>query len=147
MVEAAMKIARERGALTFTLDDISVKRLPSGEAFRLANMYFLTTGATWYESIVPGLRPMDAAAANKIAVWRERVRTNRWNDVARELTRWDVSAPEVDMSVDPGAIGSAMVVLRAIKEAQTDFFAKHEEAVLAASFIGNLYGLTWIAEL
>jgi hypothetical protein len=109
-------------------------------------MYFLATGMTWYESIISGLQPLDSI--DKIPIWREKARTNRWSDVAHELSRIGVDIQiSIPTDINPMEIGSAMKVFSSIKYARTDFFAKYEDELLNASSIGNLYAKTWTIEL
>lgn len=143
MVHAALNLARQRGAASIRLMDDSTKTLPSGHVFRLSNMYFLTIGKTWYESLIPELQPQEKQAL--VALWRHRALTNTWTDVARRLG--PITIP-VDISdIDTHQPGSAMRVLRRIKEAGTTFFAEFEDDLLMASGVGNLYGLAWSAPL
>ena len=117
--------------------------LPSS-SFKLGNLYFLTSGRTWYESLIPGLYPTQKA--DKIAVWRERVTTNRWSDVAVRLPPDAVEAVSISGAadgIDTTASGSAMVVLHRMKDARTLFFADWEDELLIASGIGSLYGSPW----
>jgi hypothetical protein len=145
IVNAILALARQHGAVRIDLMDYSKKRLANGKMFRLSNMYFLTMGETWYESIIPGLQPQEKETL--IAEWRHRVMTNTWTDVVQRLDLSAVPLP-VDISdIDVRKPGSAMIVLRRIKEAGTDFFADYEDELLIASNIGNLYGIAWSAPL
>jgi hypothetical protein len=144
MVAAAVKIARARGATRFVLTDLARKKTDSGKKFPLSNMYFLTTGQAWYESILPGLVP--TSKIDKIPVWRERVRTNTWTAVLQGLRAQGVvvdDAASRGADVDVDAPGSAMTVLRRMKEAGTDFFADYDDEILIASGVGALHGVDW----
>lgn len=144
MVNAVVALARQRGAVSINLMDDSKKRLANGKMFRLSNMYFLTMGQTWYESIIPGLHPQEKEAL--IAQWRQRVMTNTWANVAQRLGRTVI--PPVDISdIDVTQPGSAMAVLRRIKEYGSDYFADNEDDLLMASSVGNMYGMAWSAPL
>ena len=143
MVRAVVNLARERGATRISLMDDSKKHLPNGKSFRLSNMYFLTIGQTWYELLIPGLKPEEKA--DLVAHWRQRALTNTWEEVANRLGPIPIPVDITD--IDVSQPGSAMVVLRRIKDAETDFFADYDDAVLIASNIGNLYGLAWEAPL
>ncbi len=146
MVAAALQIARKAKAKSLSLTDLSVKETASGKKFRLPDMYFLTTGQTWYESLIPGLVPIENAAM--IAEWRDRVRTNTWDDVAEGLRRRGVTLPaDLTEGIDTGRTGSATAVLRRIKDAGTDVFADYGEKLLLASGIGPLYRTDWIVTL
>ncbi len=146
LVKAALTLARKGKATSMTLTDLSAKETGSGKKFRLADMYFLTTGQTWYESVIPDLVPVDNA--EMIAEWRERVRTNTWDSVTQGLRDRGVTIPsEFTDEIDTGHVGSAMVVLRRIKDAGTDLFADFGEKLLLASGIGSLYRTDWIVTL
>jgi hypothetical protein len=143
MVAAALNLARQRGATKIGLSDISTKRITKDKSFHLSNMYFLTTGRTWYESIIPGLRPVEKAAL--IERWRQTAITNTWADVAARLG--PVPLPVSIADIDIRAPGSAMAVLQRIKAAGADFFVDYEDDLLLASGIGNLHGRAWEAPL
>lgn len=147
MVEAALKLVREHGSTRLELDDGSYKRFPSGKSFHLSNVYFITMGKTWYETLIPGLRPI--TDGEKIETWRRRVLTNRWIDVSADLKRKGVPMPpsEFTSGIDPTQPGSAMIVLRRLKDAHTDYFADYEEHIIAASNIGSLHGKPWEAPI
>lgn len=137
MVLAAVALARKSGAHTLTLTDNSKKYLADGAtSFRLANMYFLTTGQTWYESIMGGLQPLEKI--DKIERWRQRVHTNLWGAVEERMRRLVPSFPS--------GLGEptekAMDVLRRCRALPT-FFADYEDELLNASDIGSLYGMDW----
>jgi hypothetical protein len=147
MVMAALKIVRDRGAHTLHLDDEAKKKFPSGKSFHLSTVYFLTHGMTWYESIIPGLYPLEKQ--DKIKMWRETVHTNRWVDVAAQLHLRGVPtvSSEWTEGIDITAPGSAMQVLRRIKDAHTDFFADYEDEIVGASFAGKLSPISWEAKM
>ena len=148
MVAAALQIARKAKAKSLSLTDLSGKDTATGKKFRLPDMYFLTTGQTWYESLIPGLVPIENVAM--IAEWRDRVRTNTWDDVATGLRAREASIPDLARftdGIDTGATGSAMAVLRRIKDAGTDVFADYGEKLLLAIGIGPLYRTNWIVML
>ena len=83
-----------------------------------------------------------------IAEWRDRVRTNTWDDVAEGLRRRGVTLPaDLTDGIDTGRTGSAMAVLQRVKAAGTDVFADYGEMLLLASGIGPLYRTDWIVTL
>ena len=143
MVNAVLSLARQRGAVSISLMDDSKKKLTNGKVFRLSNMYFLTMGKTWYESIIPGLQPQEKETL--IKQWRHRAMTNSWADVYQRLG--SVTFPVDITNIDVTQPGSAMAVLRLIKETGGDFFADYEDELLMASGVGNMYGLAWSAPL
>jgi hypothetical protein len=144
---ATINLAKKYGAKTFELMDISTKKTASGAKFILSDMYFLTTGKTWYQSIIPSLEPYDPqSTVEELPIWKERVENNTWAEVASRMPS-DMVIP-VDISdVDINAPGSAMAVLNRIKQVQTDFFPKYEKKLLVASGVSSLYGVGWRAPL
>lgn len=143
MVLAALNLAKQNGAVSFGLaDDSKVWFDNDTRYFVLSNMYFLTSGETWYKSILPELTPTDPVKAAKINEWRIRALTNTWADVSQRLPQ-NIVIP-VDISdIDIGRQGSAMEVLRRIKDAKTTFFADYDDELLIASNIGSLRGISW----
>lgn len=145
MVAAALNLARKRGAKEIRLMDDSKKRTASDKSFRLSNVYFLTTGQTWYESVIPGLHPTEKEEL--VEELRRSVLSNTWDDVVSRLPE-SVDLHAVDITgIDTATPGSAMAVLQRIKASHSDFFADYEEKLLWASGVGNLYGLAWSASL
>jgi len=143
-VLAAAQLAKERGAQILIFTDNSTKHLANGKYFRLSNMYFLTTGKTWYESIFPcRLGPQDE---QKYRIWKRRVFMNKWNDVYTCLKK-EYPDLDIDGSVDGSAEGSAMTFLQALKTERTDFFADYEAELLMCSGVGSLHGLVWTYDL
>ena len=147
MINAALKIAMQRHATQLTLSDISQKHLPSGKSFKLADMYFMTTGKTWYETMIPGLQP--ETKQDKIPIWREKVHTASWDTIESALREQvpDISIPVHVHDIDTSVPGTAMLVLSRIKDAQTEFFALYEDELINAFKIGSLFAITWAVSL
>jgi hypothetical protein len=147
LLHAALALAKERGAHRIELTDVANKHLLSGKSFRLSNMYFLTTGRTWFETY-GGFRPI-ATDERDVSGWRQQVLTNRWGRVFACLrNKLPTITIPVDISdIDGDAKGSAMEVLRRIKEARTSFFADYERALLECSKIGAMETVTWTTDL
>ena len=144
---AAFAIAKERGVSRIYLTDNSTKQISPDNKFFLFDMYFLTTGQTWYESFLP-IR-IDESESVPIEKWREIVRTNTWVSVFANLKRKHpaITVP-VDISdIDTTVAGSAMKVLIRIKEAKTDFFVRYKVDLPGASDIATLRGTLWVADL
>jgi len=135
LVLAAYHLAKMKGASRIELTDYSKKTTPSGREFSLANMYFLTEGKTWYESILP-FYPVDSyvASASDIEIARTRALTNSW----ASLLSCDssLSHPTIDSSdIDIYAPGSARQVLQRIKQEKSDYFVEHMSKLLRCSAI------------
>lgn len=140
-VLAAVEIARKLGARRLILSDESTKNIPGG-SFNLSLMYFLSSGRTWYESILPGLRPEKSAA---IEAERAAVVSATWDSV---MAKFPELVVPVDISdVDTGAPGSAMRVFRRIKDAKTMFFAEYDAALERRSIKNPLMGAMWYLDL
>lgn len=138
IVHAAYLVAKERGIKTLELTDNSYIRCP--QKIHLSNLSFLTTGQTWYESIIPGLRCTDI---EDIELYREKARTTTWRRVGAELI-------DIDVDVDIDAPGSAMLILNAMKRDKQFcwFFKKRMGRLLANSEIyDSLFGSHWEATI
>ncbi len=148
LLMAAFNLAKKKGATTLTLTDNSYIKLEDGRKFNLSTMYFLATGRTWYNTLIPSLIPIDFEGNKDIRIekWQKRVLTNKWADVANRLPYY-VEIP-VDISdININENGSAMKVLNRIKDAKTDFFVKFEDEIVWASKIGHLNGTSWITQI
>jgi hypothetical protein len=145
--KAAFAIAKEKGVSRIYLTDNSSKQIAPDTKFYLSDMYFLTTGQTWYESFLP--IHLDKSEGIPIDLWREIVRTNTWAHVFNNLKRKhpDITIPVNISDIDPVAPGSAIKVLNRIKDAKTDFFARYKLNLPGASDIATLRGPLWIADL
>lgn len=141
--KAAFALAQEVGVQRITLTDNSTKRLDNERRFSLADMYFLSSGKTWYESFLP-IRPVASQEA-EIDRRREKIRTNTWDAIISCLREVhpDATIP-VDISdIDTSASGSAMAVFSRIKSARTDFFAKYRIELPSCSGISSLFETDW----
>lgn len=147
LLHAALTLAKEKGATRIELTDVANKRLPYDRSFRLSNMYFLTTGRTWYETH-GGFQPV-LADKKYVSRWRQYALHNRWNTVYACLLERipDITVP-VDISdIDGSTEGSAMEVFRRIKDGRTSFFADYQRELMECSKIGALETITWYADL
>jgi hypothetical protein len=137
LVRAAYRLAKEHDAVQLELTDNSTIDCP--ESVQLSNLSFLTTGRTWYESIIPDLEGI--CCQSEIEEARERVRTNTWTKVGADLIDLDLS----DTDIDPHAAGSAMRVLSLMKVDKRFcwFFHKHMKSLLMRSGIHSLHGTHW----
>ncbi len=142
---AAYNLAVKKGATSFTFSDNSKKEVNSGVEFTLSDMYFLTKGVTWYESIIPGLRPTDKYY-HVIEEYRKIVKTNTWADVASRLPS-DVKITTDISMYDINAPGSAMMVLNEIKNHQPEFFPLYTNTLVSASNIKTLEASVWTADI
>ena len=147
LLHAALTLAKEKGATRIELTDVANKRLPYDRSFRLSNMYFLTTGRTWYETH-GGFQPV-LADKKYVSQWRQSALHNRWNTVYECLLERipDITVP-VDISdIDGSTEGSAMEVFRRIKDGCTSFFADYQRELMECSKIGALETITWYADI
>jgi len=147
-VLAAAKLAKQRGAKRLTFTDNSTKHI-GDTSFRLSDMYFLTSGKTWYESILP-IHLVDKKSARKLETWRVKVLTNTWQTVYECLQNRnpDIHIPDGCLEgVDVTQKGSARIVLTRIQDMHTDFFAEYEDDIVYCSGMGTLHGYVWEADL
>ncbi len=138
LVRAAYQVARDRGVRTLEFTDNSVIYCP--DRVILSDLSFLTTGKTWYESIIP-LTCMDCP---QLEQFRHKVLTNTWRTVGDSefgnirITGIDIDAP-----------GSAMQMLAAMKKdgGYCRFFSDNMEALVYRSGVKTLHGKRWISYL
>jgi hypothetical protein len=133
LVRAAYIIAQRRGSRSLELTDKSHIYCP--QYVQLADLSFLTTGQTWYESILP----INCTSGYPLEEARALVRTNTWRTVGHDLAPIDVTGVDID------APGSAMIVLAALKESKQYcwFFSKYMGVMLVRSGIDSLFGTKW----
>lgn len=147
-VLAAATLAKQRGAKRLIFTDISTKHI-GDTSFRLSDMYFLTSGQTWYESVLP-IHLVRKQDAKDIEQWRIRALTNTWQSVYECLQNRnpDIHIPDECLEgVDVTQKGSARIVLAKIKDIQLDFFEEYDFELVFCSNTGFLYGLDWEADL
>jgi len=138
IVKAAYRLAQEHGARQLFLTDYSYIKCP--QKIFLADLSFLTTGQTWYESILPGLVCKDC---EDLETLRTAVRTTTWRTVGADLI--DIDLPGIDID----APGSAMIVLNAMKKdgGFCWFFKKYMNTLLVRSGGESLRGYDWVCEI
>lgn len=145
MLKAAFKLAKEKGATSIFIDDTAKKYIDNERYFYLSDMYFLTSGYTWYESAGVSIRP-DTEFIALVNKWREKAKVNTWASVYDKLDK-PVNVP-VDISdIDVNAPGSAMEVLKRIKVANSSFFVDHRVELPDASGIDPMRSVRWVADL
>jgi hypothetical protein len=138
ILRAAIKVAKDHGILTMEFTDNSTIRCP--ERLTLSDLSFLTTGQTWYESVIPNLSVTDMPI---IEVFRKRVLTNTWRSVGNGLLQFDTTGIDIDLP------GSAMAVLARAKKSRTNCGAlsANMDMLLLQSGILSLYGRHWACRL
>ena len=135
IVRAAYKVAQMYGARTLTLTDNSSIHCP--ETVLLSDLSFLTTGKTWYESILPlECRSFTREALEK---YRERALSNTWRAVGDGMLDIEITGVDIE---EPG---SAAHVLGAMKQARSFCTFLHTEMaeLLVRSRIPTMYGTEW----
>jgi hypothetical protein len=147
VVRAALRWARRRGGI-LSVDVTDNTHIPcdegSGEV-ELANLSFLTTGRTWYESAAPGCFLVVEAEQARLVADRERVRRATWREVSVGVTT-DIAAA-VD-GVDVDAPGSAMEVLSRAKRLRLcKVFRDDMATLLENAGVMSYHGKTWRWEL
>lgn len=139
---AVIKLLTERGDLKYMLfSDNSGKDIGNGKWISLADVYFATTGETWYESIVP-LVSEDMDTYN---LTYKKVISATWNKVYEYLKDTEplLIIPVNISDVDGNARGSAMQVYWRIKEAATDFFALYRPLIMPSMGCSSMSGMKW----
>jgi hypothetical protein len=144
LVLTAFHLAKQKGSKVFELVDNSFKSCPPYK-FCLSDVYFLTHGQTWYESILPiKIKSRDESELN---VLRTRAQTTTWSSVATYLATYNVILDLDYGSIDINEPGSAMKVLRQIKTMKNDlsckFFAENTNRILFISNIPSFHGSLW----
>ena len=141
VVRAALRWAAHRGILSVDVTDNSHVACSSG-VVELANMSFLTTGQTWYESAAPGCFLVSETEQARLVADRERVRRATWREVRAGVTT-DVSA-----AVDVDAPGSAMEVLSRAKQLRLcEVFRDDMTTLLENAGVMSYHGKQWRWEL
>lgn len=146
LVMAAFQIAKEKGCTDFELTDNSFKSCPPNR-FNLSNVYFLTKGITWYESILP--IKIKSWIETKLNKYRQNVKKTKWTSIAKYLLDAGSNLDFVSTEgVDVNKAGSAMMVLNRIKDMKNDisckFFSEYTGEILIASKIESFHSTTWI---
>lgn len=121
MVLAALSLARSKGCTVFQLADNSTKSCYSHK-FALSDMYFVTTGQTWYESILP-IKSRKHAEADMRA-FREKVRSSTWSDVSAYLISKSKSVDFDFKGLNDNKPGSCMEALAMIAKMKNDVSCK-----------------------
>ena len=136
-LRAAAMIAKDH-ARTMELSDNSVIYCP--ERIALSDLSFITTGKTWYESVLPN---MTATNFPFLEHWRNTVKTNTWRTVGQDLPMFDTNGIDID------APGSAMVVLNRAKNnrSKCTLLSAYMDQIIQQSGILSMYGRHWICRL
>jgi hypothetical protein len=139
IVRAAYILAQKRGTRILEFTDHS--RIYCPAEVQLANLSFLTTGQTWYESILP--ITCRSPMCETIELFRQRVRTNTWRQVGDGLIDIELTGVDID------APGSAMAVLAAMKtdKKYCGFFQRYMGQLLRRSQIDSLQGTHWFCRI
>lgn len=146
LVELAFQIAKEKGCNKFQLTDNSYISCKNGR-FNLADVYFLTKGMTWYESILPiKIAGVDDSIMTE---YRNRVKTMKWKKVADYLVNKGVSLDFIDTTgVNSNSFGSAMAILDRIKTMKNatscNFFKDNTDSIIFICNIRSFHGTLWI---
>ena len=144
LVRAAYHLAAYNGATSMTLSDRSSLRCPY--RISLPDLSFLTTGKTWYESILPTLRLVPTENKVRFESMRSKVQMNTWDSVSNRCN----NLPPLDISdIDTSAPGSAMAVLNRAKKSgrYCQYFSENMTNLLACSGIESVYDMVWICDI
>lgn len=141
----AFQIAKEQGCTEFELTDNSFKSCPPYK-FQLSDVYFLTKGQTWYESILP--IKIKSLLDSEISEFRKKARTTKWTVVSDYLLRNGANLDFVSTKgIEVDKDGSAMEILNRIKDMKNDiscrFFATYTGRILFISGVPTFHGTSW----
>ena len=138
LVKAAYQLAKKYGIVRLTLTDYSYIECP--QKVFLADLSFLTTGQTWYESILPGLVCKNCITLEE---YRNKVRSNTWRTVGARIKGLQVNGVDID------APGSAMAVLNMMKKSGNycKFFSEYMPLIREWSGIQSLHGTDWYCDI
>ena len=144
VVLSAFQIAKNKGCKTFELVDNSYK-VCYDTRFNLSDVYFLTHGQTWYESILPiKIKSKDESTLSE---YRQKALTTKWQTISNYLLALKENIDVDLIGIDILAPGSAMKVLKRIKSMKNEisckFFAKNVENILKASDIKSFHDTVW----
>jgi len=144
MVEAAFQIAKDKGCTKFYLTYNSFISFPPFR-FNLSDIYFLTSGKTWYESILP--IKIVGFDESQMAEYRKRAKEMTWKKIADYLISKGVNLDFIDVSYS-NSIGSASTVLCTIKSMKNavsfKFFSENTGSILFISNLPSFHGTTWV---
>lgn len=144
LVMAAFSLAKSKGCTAFQLTDNSTKTCHSYK-FTLSDMYFVTSGWTWYESIL-SVKPTIYNEADMMD-FRERVRNSTWADISAYLISHGATIDFDFPGLDPNKVGSCMEALNLIAKmrnaASCKFFKEQLKNIMDAHQIKTFHGTFW----
>ena len=148
IVLVSLEIAKLKGAKTFEFTDNSTKKV-NGAKFKLSDLSFLTTGKTWYERILPGIKVNDKYERADLEDSRYIVLSNTWNKVYTNLSSKGINIDFDTEGIDCDKSGSAKEVLSRAKNSKkySTFFQENMGALIKSSGISSVHGLTWIIDI
>ena len=143
LVRAAVMIAEQHGIREIEITENLLMQCP--QHLRLSDLSFLTTGETWYESILP----LEYISERPIEDLRNRVRTNTWEDVLNRITLLEYTCPFDTSGIDITKPGSAMLVLARAKQQKRfwSYFLVNLDVLMVSSKIPTFYDDQWKATL
>jgi hypothetical protein len=143
LVRVAVMIANQRGIRELELTDNSTIQCP--QKVHISDLSFLSTGKTWYESILP----LECLSDLPIEDYRKRVQKNAWKDVVSRIHMLGFSCPFSTTGIDISAPGSAMAVFDRAKKSKQfcAYLSQYMEVLVVSSQITTLHGSVWKAHL
>jgi hypothetical protein len=148
LVIAAFSLAKSKGCTAFQLTDNSTKTCHSYK-FTLSDMYFVTTGRTWYESIL-SVKSTKYNEADMIDL-RERVRNSTWADISVYLISHGATIDFDFPGLDPNKAGSCMGALNLVAKmrnaASCKFFKEQLKNIMDAHKIKTFHGTFWTVNI
>lgn len=144
LVLAAFSLAKRMGCTAFQLSDNSTKSCHSYK-FTLSDMYFVTTGRTWYESILQV--KIQKYTESKMDSFRKIVRTAKWADVSYYLISQGESFDFDFGGLDANMEGSSMEALNMIAKMRNHtsckFFYECLPKILTAYKLETFHDTLW----
>lgn len=148
LVMAAFQIAKSKGATSFELSDNSFKSCPPYK-FRLSDMYFVTTGQTWYESILP--LKIKSYSESKLNSYREIAKNTTWAYMSSYLISRGATIDFKFKGLDVNKRGSCMEALSIISKMRNDasckFFNDNLQNIMSASNITSFFTTVWALDI
>jgi len=141
LLKAVWNLAFTKGLRYIEFGDTSKLSCPDEEKISLVDMYFLTYGKTWYETIWPIYPKYDI-----IEKYRKIVVSKKWKTIYTSLPEYAKTGFVPQYSgIDEDAPGSAMKVMQLYKAEDACLTMKHYmEELLKAFGIPSLEHSNWI---
>lgn len=147
-IKAAFQLAKEKGCTEFEIID-SFYTSRYNTKYNLSDIYFLTHGRTWLESILPVI--IKSSDESIVSIIRQRALSGTWQTILTYLLESGIIVDFDLAGIDFTAPGSAMEALKRIKDLNNDlsfkFFAKNGCHIIHANTVHSLNYTRWIVQI